>query len=214
MSEHTCRVGTSRRKNPAGGRDLYGLPFAEHPDDGRLILSGGTEPVCADCGRGHLRWAEAGYVPWHRICDTCGSHWDLHPVTYIDWAREAPPVKRPAPRTAADCGCGHDCTDPACQAPDPADCCCDCEACTRWRAEDARRAREPYTPRREGWTGTRDGGRIAPVAELDPDPELPEGVTHARLLAAALAAGTEPNGGREDQRVAHACWARRARFYR
>lgn len=29
------------------------------------------------CG-GIMRWAEAGYVPWHRICDRCGEHWDLH----------------------------------------------------------------------------------------------------------------------------------------
>jgi hypothetical protein len=35
-------------------------------------------PVCGDCSKGTLCWAEAGYVPWHRICDHCGSHWDLH----------------------------------------------------------------------------------------------------------------------------------------
>lgn len=51
-------------------------------DDGTLILwAGDLQPLCS-CGKGHMIWAEAGYVPWHRICDACGSHWDLHPVVW------------------------------------------------------------------------------------------------------------------------------------
>lgn len=79
MTEHTIRIGTSRRRTPAP--NLYELPTRERRDDGAIILHvGDLAPVCSDCGRGHLQWAEAGYVPWHRICDTCGSHWDLHPL--------------------------------------------------------------------------------------------------------------------------------------
>jgi len=37
-------------------------------------------PRCVDCGAGRLTWAEGGYVPGHRICGHCGSHWDLDPV--------------------------------------------------------------------------------------------------------------------------------------
>lgn len=36
-------------------------------------------PPCPDCGVGMLLWAEAGYVPWHRVCNRCGSHWELYP---------------------------------------------------------------------------------------------------------------------------------------
>lgn len=40
-----------------------------------------TQPPCPDCkGKGKLLWSEAGYVPWHRICNYCGSHWELHPA--------------------------------------------------------------------------------------------------------------------------------------
>lgn len=57
--------------------------FRPRKDDGRTIVCAGRVdgPPCT-CGRGHLQWAEAGYVPYHRICDGCGSHWELHPVMW------------------------------------------------------------------------------------------------------------------------------------
>jgi hypothetical protein len=52
------------------------------------------------CG-GILRWAEAGYVPWHRICDRCGSHWDMYPIrVYIDRRTRTPYVLVPRPAGA------------------------------------------------------------------------------------------------------------------
>jgi hypothetical protein len=78
---YTTRRGASRRRKPVTSGDLLALPTRERDDDGAIILHvGDHSPTCSDCGRGTLRWAEGGYVPWHRICDTCGSHWDLHPL--------------------------------------------------------------------------------------------------------------------------------------
>ncbi len=77
--DYLTYVGSSRRRSPAP--DIYALSHREREDDGAVILHvGQDEPMCRDCGHGRLRWAEAGYVPWHRICDVCGSHWDLHPL--------------------------------------------------------------------------------------------------------------------------------------
>ena len=68
-------------KTPKPNRDIYKIPHKICKDDGETILHvGDWFPTCPDCGRGTLQWAEAGYVPWHRICSHCGSHWELHPV--------------------------------------------------------------------------------------------------------------------------------------
>lgn len=32
-------------------------------------------PRCAALLGGQVRWAEAGYVPGYRVCDTCGTAW-------------------------------------------------------------------------------------------------------------------------------------------
>ena len=77
MSYHVL-IGTRRAKTPAN--DIYELPSREAPDDGKRILAVGDSPLCADCGRGRLEWAEAGYVAYHRICAVCGSHWETHPL--------------------------------------------------------------------------------------------------------------------------------------
>lgn len=85
MDEYRVRVGVIVRKRPVKTYDaLLGLPTEDAEDDGKVVYWGPgnhawNEGVC-ECG-GTLRWAEAGYVPWHRICDRCGSHWDMHPVT-------------------------------------------------------------------------------------------------------------------------------------
>jgi hypothetical protein len=82
--DYTTYVGTRRIKTPVGSySELLSIPSRERKDDGAVILwAGDFTPLCADCKTGHLQWAEGGYVPWHRICDVCGSHWDLHPVTW------------------------------------------------------------------------------------------------------------------------------------
>lgn len=149
MSEYMTRRGTRKGPHPT---DIYRIPYDEADDDGRIIVAGGNFPICPDCGRGHLQWAEAGYVPWHRICDVCGSHWDLHPVTYIKWGADDP------------------------------------------------------------WTGMDERGVIQDMDLMDPDPRLPDGVTH-RILLEHAREHAEPNGDREDQKIASACWAQRARFY-
>ena len=34
---------------------------------------------CVDCGS-EAAWAEAGYVPGHRVCNDCGSHYSCQPA--------------------------------------------------------------------------------------------------------------------------------------
>src|SRR3990172_4274055 len=77
-------IGKSRRRRPVKQyNELLHLRQIECEDDGPIILHAGDfKPMCSDCHCGHLRWAEAGYTSWHRICDTCGSHWDLYPIQW------------------------------------------------------------------------------------------------------------------------------------
>lgn len=84
MAEYTVRIGTSKRKTPVKNYNaLLDLPSREAKDDGKILVWGPgpwawNSGPCS-CG-GTLQWAEAGYVPWHRICDRCGSHWTMYPV--------------------------------------------------------------------------------------------------------------------------------------
>ncbi len=100
-------IGTRRRTKSAaakGIRDLYAIPHREAEDDGRTLLHvGESTPVCADCDRGHLQWAEAGYGPWHRICDQCGSHWDLHPIVWGPGRAGTNLVETPVPPASRKC---------------------------------------------------------------------------------------------------------------
>lgn len=93
MDEYVCRYGTDKKDRPA--HDLYEQPYTHKDDDGAIVhvtcdtcLTGdGTPhrpcflsaPICTDCGVGTLQWAEAGFTPYHRICDHCGSHWEMFP---------------------------------------------------------------------------------------------------------------------------------------
>jgi len=96
MSDYMTRRGTRRGKGQA--KDLYRIPYREARDDGRTLLCVGERmPICPDCGRGELHWAEAGYVAWHRICSCCGSHWDLHPIA---WGPQIALRDRPAAANA------------------------------------------------------------------------------------------------------------------
>lgn len=98
MSDHTCKYGTEVKSSPVKSySDLLDQEGEYRDDDGKRVElphcaaceehqgyapsheCPRAAPLCVDCGVGHLQWAEGGYVSWHRICDTCGSHWDLHP---------------------------------------------------------------------------------------------------------------------------------------
>jgi hypothetical protein len=93
-SGYSTRRGTARRTIAVSNADLCTLPYRERSDDGRELVCG-TEPwpdrvLCPDCQRADVRWAEAGFVPGHRICPCCGSHWEL---TTRD-ARDGEPADR------------------------------------------------------------------------------------------------------------------------
>lgn len=100
---YTVRRGVAARPAAVDSyHALLELETREARDDGAIILHTGDDPpTCADCGVGRLQWAEGGYVPWHRICNRCGSHWSLHPVTYFlepvraAEPRDVPPSLRP-----------------------------------------------------------------------------------------------------------------------
>ncbi len=101
MTYTTLRGTRAHDAPPVDYHDVYDLPARHEDDDGAILVSGGLDPTCADCERGTLCWAEAGHVPWHRICNVCGSHWELHPVHFVSPGRaaaepvELPPSKRP-----------------------------------------------------------------------------------------------------------------------
>lgn len=82
---HHCRRGVRVRETPAASYDdLLDQETEIIDDDGAAGLAVGAaveEQKCPDCGVGELCWAEAGYVPWHRVCDRCGSHWSLAVAT-------------------------------------------------------------------------------------------------------------------------------------
>lgn len=89
MSDYEVRIGTTVRAEPVGSyNELLGQPTAYAEDDGALagpwLANGRSGPSWNEgrcpCG-GTLCWAEAGYAPWHRVCDRCGSHWEMRPVT-------------------------------------------------------------------------------------------------------------------------------------
>lgn len=74
-------------------------------DDGAWCAGPGEPLACPDCDGGRLQWAEAGYVPWHRRCARCDSHWEIHPVTFFGGPRqpwEAATSTADAPLPAAD----------------------------------------------------------------------------------------------------------------
>ncbi len=83
---YRTRVGTVRKESPVGTPALERLPYREAEDDGRTLLHmGSLLPRCADCELGTLRSVTFGpdYTRAHRICDHCGSHWELHPLVYF-----------------------------------------------------------------------------------------------------------------------------------
>ena len=154
MSIHLTRLETYRDGDQAPEYRVRGRYTQQCPptdlDMGQVPTGGAwwtiPLPPCPDCG-GVLEWAEAGYVPGARECTTCRS------LFMVDGRPDPPPAappRPPAPTTAADCGCSHDCDDPACEAPDYDDCGCGCDPCRRHSTERAKRwAAEMATARRQ-----------------------------------------------------------------
>lgn len=211
MSAHHVRIGKRRAKTPAAS--VYEIPYRESADDGRTILHAGDHaPTCADCGLGTLQWAEAGYVSWHRICDVCGSHWELHPITWgpARATRERAPEWRDdhahsdtcriwlaagAPESVLDAGEGSACT---------------CGAAARRRGAESGRIRVGDLVR---WVDRRGEVRLdrsEPLSEECPYTwgDLADLCTAEHWTAAEHDA--DRMGG---MIVVPGAWARRARFY-
>lgn len=98
---YETRVGRKQRK-ATDYNSLLNMRSTARPDDGKTVGPWLTTEECkwawnegpCPCG-GIMRWAEAGYVAWHRICDACGSRWDLHPLTvYVDRGTREPRLMR------------------------------------------------------------------------------------------------------------------------
>jgi hypothetical protein len=197
MTDYTVRIGTGRRQTAAA--DLYSIPYRCEADDGRIILHvGNFSPRCADCRRGTLQWAEAGYVPWHRICDHCGSHWDLHPIT---WGPARPRDTMPRLVGTGVYHCGHQVTDPPW-----------CETC---QDEVPEITREEPVPAVVRWV---DGVGDVPIDPTEPLGE--SGQTWGDLLALVKeehwAEASRPERVRQmaGSVVISCAWARRSQFYR
>jgi hypothetical protein len=103
-AEYVTRVGRPQNRPADTYSELISLPSRECPDDG--VIAGPWVTVATSpwpwnegpcpCG-GVMRWAEAAYVPWHRICNLCGSHWDLRLVRIvIDRERREPCALMPS----------------------------------------------------------------------------------------------------------------------
>ena len=58
---HTVRIGRRDADDPAN--DLYGIEFEEADDDGKILVSGGIQPVCPDCGHGTFSGPRPGTSP-------------------------------------------------------------------------------------------------------------------------------------------------------
>lgn len=82
MSEYMVRIGTERRTNFKNVvyDELVDSPTKYVEDDGLLVKLGKEpwpEAECPDCHKCNVLWAEACYVPGHRICPCCGSHFSI-----------------------------------------------------------------------------------------------------------------------------------------
>lgn len=101
METYICYHGVVGQSPATDYKTLLDMEYEERPDDDLIVYTIARDQDCSwnegvcPCG-GIMRWAEAGYVPWHRICDRCGAHWELHPVTvYLRQVPEAKPANIP-----------------------------------------------------------------------------------------------------------------------
>lgn len=203
MNNYTTYRGARRGKKPA--KDLYSIPRREAQDDGRTILwIGDMLPVCPDCGTGHLQWAEGGYVPWHRICDTCGSHWDLHPVTWGPARLREPIPAQPARPERLLC---DECSPPSKAA------CVEC----REHGEHILSPARPATPAVEvaRWVDGHGNVPIDPTELVSTEGPYTWGDVLAAVQPEHWTAAAQPDRVQQTAGmvVVSFCWARRARFY-
>lgn len=215
----TVRRGTRRSRSPVAGYGaLLEIPSRVARDDGRTLVHAGIEgvdaflPLCADCHVGRLRWAEAGYVPWHRICDVCGSHWDLHPIPWGP-ARPSRPVAARLPEHAPTCASLWEDEWSDAHGGRP----CSCAALPRIDA--ARADHEALLARSGGlvlWVDHRGEVPLDPSEPLPSTERLPHPPTWADLVALLTPAhweAAEREAARKGMIVVPCAWARRARFY-
>jgi hypothetical protein len=201
---YVTRVGVRCRKRAVKRYEqLIALPYREQADDG--VIAGpwvlgldcrwNWDEGSCPCG-GVLRWAELGYRPWHRICDRCGSHWDLHVMNVAIW-----PIPPRAPYLLVP---RH--------APRPGEWWCDVPSvertiarCDRCGEVDLREVDLRETPRDCGCGGTWRAvtGRLqyVPAEQWPMVRHIPRLLTPDVVEAAYLRHG-----------VIYAGWARRARF--
>lgn len=202
MDNYTTYIGTRRAKKPA--QDLYSIYHREARDDGKTILwIGDMLPVCADCGTGHLQWAEGGYVPWHRICDVCGSHWDLHPVT---WGPARPREPIPAQAARSEILLCDECSPPSKAA------CVECREHGKHILSPARSA----TPAIEvvRWVDGRGEVPIDPSEPITAECPYTWGDVLVAVRPEHWTAAEQPDAVMQvGMVVVSFCWARRARFY-
>lgn len=175
---------------------LYG-DGREGRDDGARIVwladpagRWGSHTGPCPCG-GIMRWAEAGYVPWHRICDHCGAHWDLHPILY---GPQRPQSVLPRVEWTGAYQCGHTADDAGW-----------CEIC---QEEAARVYREIPAPDIVRYVEGIGEVPIDPTESLADDSNRTWGDLMAMITPAHWASAETHCA----QAVILAGWARRARF--
>ncbi len=79
-ASYIVRRGTPEpQPTPKSYDALTDMAYVADNDDGTEV-DVGTAPWpdcdCPDCGA-VLVWAEAGFMPGHRICPRCGGHWEV-----------------------------------------------------------------------------------------------------------------------------------------
>lgn len=203
MDTYTVLYGGRRAKSAA--QDIYAIRSREGQDDGARVVwladpagRWGSHTGPCPCG-GVMQWAEAGYVPWHRICDHCGAHWDVHPIL---WGPQRPQSALPRVEWTGAYHCGH--------TADDADWCASCGE------EAARIYREVQAPDVVRYVDGIGECPIDPLESLDPDGHSHRtwGDLLAMITPAHWASAETSRAQMGGAAVIPAGWARRARFRR
>lgn len=90
MGNYKVRIG-ERETFAKDYTDLVDSDYRYAEDDGLSMVLGQKawpqDVQCLDCRSSNIAWAEGCYVPGHRICPNCGSHWELRQPRgdEVDW---------------------------------------------------------------------------------------------------------------------------------
>jgi len=205
MGNYTCLMGIVTLETAARDYgELVSQPTRGAEDDGAIILHAGEHPPqCRDCSCGHLLWAEAGYVPWHRICDRCGAHWELHPIR---WGPARPSstfqVKTPLPNHEGGCD--------ICNGPRPCSCGREAEiAVAKRRAAESLRESGGLVR----WVDGRGEVPLNPDEQIHPDCPHTWGELVALITPEMWEAAEKNRDRNAGMAIVPAAWARRARFF-